>query len=85
MLNRTKKIKNKFLINKLAYIGSKKLLKNKCISVAFVQKLEYAQSMSGRCVSFRSRGKISSIVLRNKKYGVESRFILNNPRLVILN
>lgn len=81
--NRAQIIKNNFLKN-IENIGIKKLVKNKCISVAFMQKLEYAQSMSGRCVNVRSRGKLSSILLRNKKYGVTCRFLLNNPRLVIL-
>jgi hypothetical protein len=83
MLNRAKVIKNLFL-NFNNNIGIKKLVKNKCISVAFMQKLEYAQSMSGRCVNVRSKGRVSSILLRNKKYGVVSRFLVNNPRLVIL-
>jgi hypothetical protein len=32
----------------------------------------------------KSKVPLYSIVLRNKKYGVEARFIVNNPRLIIL-
>lgn len=82
-INRAKIIKNFFKkVNE--NIGLKKLVKNKCISIAFMQKLEYAQSISGRCVNVRSKGKVSSILIRNKKYGVESRFLVYNPRLIIL-
>lgn len=60
-----------------------KSFKNRCVTCVFMQKLEYAQNLSGRCISLRSKGKIKSIVVRNKKYGVESRFLLNNPRFII--
>jgi ribosomal protein L19 len=86
MFNRVKKIKfNFFADNNTRSINDlRKSAKYKCIRVAFMQKLEYAQIFSGRCISYRSRSKISSVVIRNKKYGVEIRFIINNPRLVIL-
>ena len=58
-------------------------IKYKCVTVAFIQKMEHAQRFSGRCISYRSRGKTSSILLRNKSYGVEIRLFINNPRLLI--
>jgi len=61
-----------------------KHIKYKAVMVAFVQKLGYNQNVTGRCISVRSRGKISSIVIRNKQYGIYIRFILNNPKLVII-
>jgi hypothetical protein len=82
MFNRAIQIKNSFSESSNARLKSS--VKNKCITVAFMQKLEYAQSVSGRCVSFRSKSKITSLVIRNKKYGIEIRFMVNNPRFLIL-
>lgn len=60
-------------------------IKNRCMLVAYIQKLEYAQSFSGRCVSIRFKSrKAKSILVRNRKYGTQVRVILNNPRLVII-
>jgi hypothetical protein len=81
MINRIKKIKNSFYNYK--NLKTKESVKFKCIQVGFIQRLEYMQSFTGRCISYRSKKKISSVTLRNKKYGVEARFILGNPRLVI--
>ncbi len=61
----------------------RKASKYKCITVAYVQKMEHAQRFTGRCISYRSRGKLTSILLRNKSYGVEIRLFVNNPRLLI--
>jgi hypothetical protein len=86
MFNREKKTKKIFFrennqINK----NLRNSLKNKCIMVAFIQKMEYAQQISGRCISYRSkRNGIDSIVIRNKKFGTEVRFIIKNPRFIIL-
>lgn len=86
MFNREKKIKNIF--KKPQYGEAKRLrtsLKNKCFMVAFIQKIEYAQNIAGRCVSYRSkRNGIDSIVMRNKRFGAEVRFLIHNPRFVIL-
>lgn len=60
-----------------------KSFKNRCVTCVFMQKMEYAQTISGRCISLRSRGKIKSILVRNKKYGIEARFLLNNPRFIV--
>ena len=60
-----------------------KSFKNRCVTCVFMQKIEYAQTISGRCISLRSRGKIKSILVRNKKYGIEARFLLNNPRFIV--
>jgi hypothetical protein len=73
---------------KFTDLDEKKLrvdVKNKCMLVAYIQKLEYAQSFSGRCVSIRFKSrKAKSILVRNRKYGTQVRVILNNPRLVIV-
>lgn len=79
MYNRTKLIIHKFN----DYEIFDKNFKNRCVTCVFMQKLEYAQALSGRCVSLRSRGKIKSILVRNKKYGIEARFMLNNPRFIV--
>lgn len=87
MFNRAKNIKLKFLSSQYSNSEVSRLKNSSkygCIAIAFMQRLEYAQSLSGRSTSFRSRGKMSSVVVRNKKYGIEARFILYNPRLVIL-
>ena len=85
MFNRIKKIKLNFFAEKdKKNQNLRKSVKYKCVRVAFMQKLEYAQVFSGRCISYRSRDKMTSVVLRNKKYGIEARFMLNNPRLIIL-
>jgi hypothetical protein len=81
-----KKVKKLFMkqktdLTKLVRVS----VKNKCFMVAFIQKLEYAQSLSGRCISYRSRRNgMDSIVIRNKKFGTEVRFILNNPRFILI-
>jgi uncharacterized protein (DUF1499 family) len=60
-------------------------IKNRCMLVAYIQRLEYAQSFSGRCVSIRSKSRrAKSILVRNRRYGTQVRVILNNPRLVIV-
>jgi hypothetical protein len=81
MFNRSKlsfknylKTKNENLVRDFKY---------RCVTCVFMQRIEYAQTISGRCTSIRSKGVVKSIVVRNKKYGIETRFILNNPRLVI--
>ncbi len=77
--NRNNKILNNFKKSE----NFNKNFKNRCVTCVFMQRIEYAQTISGRCISIRSRGKIKSIVVRNKKYGVEIRFLLNNPRFVL--
>ena len=79
LYNRNKKIIKNFTNFEII----EKNFKNKCVTCVFMQKLEYAQTLSGRCISLRSKGKIKSILVRNKKYGVEARFLLNNPRFII--
>lgn len=79
MFNRAKKIINYF--HKEEKI--QKDFKYRCVTCVFIQRLEYAQAVSGRCISIRSKGKVKSILVRNKKYGIEARFILNNPRFVL--
>jgi ribosomal protein L19 len=58
-------------------------LKNRLVSLTKYEELEYIYTTEGRCSSHRSRGKMSSILVRNKKYGVEQRFFLFNPRLIL--
>jgi hypothetical protein len=57
--------------------------KNCLLSLTKYEELEYVYTTEGRCSSHRSRGKISSILVRNTKYGVEQRFFLFNPRLIV--
>lgn len=79
LYNRNKQIIKNFNV----FEDFTKNFKNRCVTCVFMQKLEYAQTLSGRCISLRSRGKIKSILVRNKKYGVEARFLLNNPRFIV--
>lgn len=79
MFNRTNKTRNAFIDQKVNLAK----VKYRCVQCIFMQKLEYAQVVSGRCVSVRNRGVAASILVRNKKYGVEVRYFLNNPRLII--
>lgn len=58
-------------------------LKGKTIKVAKFEELEYVYNTEGRCMSYRSRGKITSVLIRNAKYGVEQRIFIYNPRLII--
>jgi ribosomal protein L19 len=57
--------------------------KNQLVSLTKYEELEYVYTTEGRCSSHRSRGKMSSILVRNTKYGVEQRFFLFNPRLLL--
>jgi hypothetical protein len=57
--------------------------KSRLLSLTKYEELEYVYMTEGRCSSHRSRGKMSSILVRNTKYGVEQRFFLFNPRLLI--
>lgn len=61
----------------------KKLQSKRCLTIYLVASREYTYKISGRCMSFRSRGKISNFVVRNFSYGVEQRIFINNPRLDI--
>lgn len=81
MFNRTKKILNLHTTHKSENV--KIDFKYRCVTCVFMQRMEYAQALSGRCVSVRSKGVVKSIVIRNKKYGIEARFIINNPRFVL--
>lgn len=58
-------------------------LKGKTIKIAKFEELEYVYNTEGRCMSYRSRGKITSVLIRNAKYGVEQRIFIYNPRLII--
>lgn len=58
-------------------------MKGGAIRFTKFEELEYIYANEGRCMSIRSRGKLSSIVVRNKKYGSEQRVFLDNPRLVL--
>jgi hypothetical protein len=80
MRNKSKKVVNAFKIQKTDL----RQIKYKTVMVAFVQKLGYTQNVLGRCISLRVKGKISSIVVRSKQYGIYARVILNNPKLVIM-
>lgn len=79
MFNRTKQTIKKFEKKAPAL----KYLKYRCVKCAFMQKIEYAQVVSGRCISVGGRGNTRSILVRNKKYGIEVRYFLNNPRLIL--
>lgn len=85
VINRIKK-KDFFFSAITRYFSHKdheSVLKSKrCIQIYIFADREYSYKFSGRCISFRSRGKISSLVLRNFSYGIEQRFFTNNPRLV---
>jgi len=59
------------------------LIKGKPIKIAKFEELEYVYNAEGRCMSYRSRGKITSVLVRNSKYGVEQRIFIYNPRLVL--
>lgn len=61
----------------------KKLQAKRCLTIYLIANREYTYKISGRCTSFRSRGKISNFVVRNFSYGVEQRIFVNNPRLDI--
>jgi hypothetical protein len=79
MFNRTKFFVKNFsnseiLIPKFKY---------RCVKCVFIQRIEYAQVVSGRCISVRKKGQVKSLVIRNKKYGTEARFIINNPRFIM--
>ena len=53
------------------------------IVVVKYEDLEYVHSIEGRCLSYRSKGKISSIKFRNTKYGTEHIVLVANPRVVL--
>lgn len=61
----------------------KKFNKQGCVQISLVGPKEHNINFSGRCISIRSKGKISSIVIRNHSYGVEQRIFCFNPRLFI--
>lgn len=85
--NRTRKKHNNFFtrcVNSKITPTATKLLKSKrCLIIYLVASREYTYKMTGRCMSFRSQGKISSLLIRNFSYGVEQRIFINNPRLGI--
>ena len=86
MSQRALKKYNKILGIQLQVPSSKiarKLRSKKCLTVYLIANREYTYKISGRCTSFRSRGKISNLVIRNFSYGVEQRIFINNPRLDI--
>lgn len=58
-------------------------LNGKNIKIMKYEELEYVHSSEGRCMSQRSRGKMSSLLIRNCKYGVETRIFLFNPRVTL--
>jgi hypothetical protein len=61
----------------------KTYFKNRVIELKFFQEREYRYTTRGRCISYRSKGKISSIVVRNVAYGTEQRVFINIPRLLV--
>jgi hypothetical protein len=58
-------------------------VKGRPIQILKYEDLEYVHSMEGRCLSYRSKGKMSSVRVRNVKYGTESLIFLGNPRVVL--
>lgn len=79
MFNRTKNFIKNFKKPEFNQIN----FKYRCVKCVFIQRIEYAQVVSGRCISIRKKGLVKSVLVRNKKYGTESRFILNNPRFIL--
>lgn len=59
------------------------LLKGKVIKIAKFEELEYVYNTEGRCMSYRSKGKMTSVLVRNIKYGTEQRIFVCNPRVVL--
>jgi hypothetical protein len=87
MLNRVTKKHNKFynnyVINSFSSVVKQLLKIKRPLTIYLVANQEYTYKMSGRCMSFRSRGKIANLLIRNYSYGVEQRIFINNPRLGI--
>jgi ribosomal protein L19 len=63
--------------------NKKTFAKGQCLQFTKYEDLEYVYSTLGRCLSHRSRGKISSIKIRNISFGVEYTLFIHNPRLVV--
>lgn len=87
-MRRINKIKSRFISISAGWViksrfYSPKFVRAKCIRVSIFDALEYNHMYEGRCISVRSRGKITSILVRNKKYGVEQRIFVNNPRVLL--
>lgn len=83
-LNLKRKKVYQYILEKTGdYINLNKLKSKKCAEIRVMNETEYISSLSGRCISIRSRGKISSILMRNLFYGVEQRLFLNNPRIFL--
>jgi len=61
----------------------KHLFKNRMVFTTRYEELEYIYSSWGRCLSVRSRGKMTSLQIRNIRYGVEQRLFISNPRIII--
>jgi hypothetical protein len=57
-------------------------LKNRLVVSTRFEELEYIYSSVGRCLSVRSRGKMTSFHIRNIRYGVEQRLFVANPRII---
>jgi hypothetical protein len=57
-------------------------LKNRLVVSTRFEELEYIYSSVGRCLSVRSRGKMTSLHVRNIRYGVEQRLFVANPRII---
>lgn len=72
-----------YQIKKPVFCCPKPTLKNRIVKVIFFQENEYLAINRGRCISYRSRGKMSSIVLRSKPFTTEQRIFVNSPRLIV--
>jgi hypothetical protein len=59
------------------------IAKYKVVEIGTITELEYGYNVVGRCMSYRSRGKITSFVVRDINFGMEHRFFTSNPRLII--
>jgi hypothetical protein len=79
MFNRTKFFIKNFLDSEILIPE----FKYRCVKCVFIQRIEYGQVVSGRCISVRKKGRVKSLVIRNKRYGTEVRFIINNPRFIM--
>ncbi len=69
--------------HKSAKIKNAPINSGTCATIYLIADRGYAYKISGRCMSFRSRGKISSFLLRNISYGIEQRIFISNPLLDI--
>lgn len=58
-------------------------VKYKVVKMTKVEELAYLHKFAGRCMSIRSRGKITSIKVRNSRFGTEHRLFLYNPGLTL--